>query len=284
MMAKAAASGADLVFFDLEDACAPSEKESARTLVVEALSAHDFGRTSRAVRVNSVDTAWCYRDIVEVVTGAGHLLDSLILPKVEDRSQVHFVDHLLAGIERELGRAPLALEVQIESARGATELREICRASERIEAVIFGPGDYAASVGAPGLEIGADDDRYQGHQWGWVMSELAAHARAAGAAPIDGPSADYKDESSFHRSALQARLLGYDGKWCIHPNQIPWANEVFSPTPAEAEAAQAVLDAYATAIADGRGAIALDGKLVDEASRKLAESVVARARAAQISS
>ncbi len=280
MMAKAAEARADLVFFDLEDACAPTEKESARALVVEALCTHDFGRSARAVRVNDVGTQWCYRDILEVVTGAGDRLDVLIVPKVESAAQVHFVDHLVGALESELGLGPLALELQIESPRGVVALSEICRASARIEAVTFGPGDYAASLCAPSSYIGASDDRYLGHQWGWVMSEIAAHARAVDASPIDGPYGDYRDEAAFRNSALQARLLGYDGKWCIHPNQIPWANDVFSPTEAEVASARAVIEAYEGGIAERHGAISVKGKLVDEASRKLAEAVLLRAAAA----
>ena len=283
MMEKAAGSDADLVFLDLEDACAPSEKEGARTLAVEALCEHDFGSTLRAVRVNGVTTPWCYRDVVEIVTAAHDRLDAIIVPKVEDASQVHLVDHLLSGIEQAVGATtPIAVELQIESPQGAVNLREIARASDRVAAIVFGPGDYAAALGIAQNEIGMIEPRYPGHQWHWVMSEIAANARAIGAQAIDGPYVDFSDREGYEESAVRAKLLGYDGKWCIHPNQIQWANEIFSPTSDEVAAALRVLAAYADALDAGRGAIALDGKLIDEASRKVAERTVERGRAAHI--
>jgi citrate lyase beta subunit len=278
MMEKAAASAADQVFFDLEDACAPSEKKPSRALVAHALQELDFGDTLRCVRVNDVTTPWCYADIVDVVTQAGGRLDCLVIPKVEDASHVHFVDHLLSGLENDLRlERRIGLELQIESPRGAVNVGEISLASDRVETVIFGPGDYAASLGIPQFEIGMIDERYPGHQWHWVMCEVANHALAAGAAPIDGPYVDFNDEAGYRESAQRAKLLGYRGKWCIHPNQIPWANEMFSPTLEEYEYARKILDTYREATDGGRGAIAVDGKLVDEASRKMAEATVAHA-------
>jgi citrate lyase beta subunit len=277
-MEKAAASAADQVFFDLEDACAPSEKKPSRALVANALQTLDFGETLRCVRVNDVTTPWCHGDIVDVVTQSGGRLDCLVIPKVEDASHVHFVDHLLRGLEDDLRlERRIGLELQIESPRGAVNVGEIARASDRAETVIFGPGDYAASLGIPQFEIGMIDERYPGHQWHWVMCEVANHALAAGVAPIDGPYVDFNDEAGYRESAQRAKLLGYRGKWCIHPNQIPWANAVFSPTLEEYEYARKILDTYREATDGGRGAIAVDGKLVDEASRKMAEATVAHA-------
>ena len=280
MMEKGAASAADQVFLDLEDACAPKEKKPSRALAVEALLTHDFGATIRVVRVNDVTTPWCYADVVEVVSGAGARLDAIMLPKVEDASHVHFIDHLLGGLERDLGLTrPIGLELQIESPNGAVNLRKISRASSRIQTIIFGPGDYSASLGVAQLDIGMVDDRYPGHQWHWVMSEIANHARAIGVEAIDGPYVDFKDEASYKDAATRAKLLGFDGKWCIHPNQIPWANETFAPSPTEIDAAERIVAAYRQATDEGLGAIAVDGKLVDEASRKIAQSILERARA-----
>jgi citrate lyase subunit beta/citryl-CoA lyase len=277
MMEKAAGSEADQVFLDLEDACAPSEKKAARALAVEALNTHDFGAKVRAVRVNDVTTRWCYMDVIEVVTGAGSHVDALVIPKVEDATHVLFIDHLLHQLETDLERAsPIELEVQIESSRGAINLHEIVNASDRIATVIFGPGDYAASLGVAQIDIGMNDDRYPGHQWHWVMSEIANHARAIGAQAIDGPYGDFHDEQGYSESALRAKLLGFEGKWCIHPNQIPWANHAFSPSVAELDAAAKIVAAYERATTEGVGAIAVDGKLVDEASRKAAEGILAR--------
>jgi len=281
MMEKAAALDADQLFFDLEDACAPNRKKEARALVVDALRLLDFGTTLPCVRINDVSTSWCYGDVVEVVAGAGAYVDCLVVPKVQDASQVHFVDHLLSGVEQEHGLArAIGLELQIESARGAVNLREIAEASERTETIIFGPGDYAADLGLPQFDIGMDDPRYPGHQWHWAMSEIANHARAAGVVAIDGPYVDFNDEAGYRESAQRARLLGYAGKWCIHPNQIPWANELFGPTLEELETARRIVEAYDQATVEGRGAIAVDGKLVDEATRKMAEATLARADAA----
>jgi citrate lyase subunit beta/citryl-CoA lyase len=280
-MEKGAASGADQVFFDLEDACAPSEKVSARGSVVEALRTLSFGETVRCVRINDVTTPWCHGDIVEIVTHAGAFLDCLVVPKVEDASHVHFVHHLLTGLELGLGlERRIGLELQIESPRGAVNVGEIAVAGDRTETIVFGPGDYAASLGIAQFEIGMIDGRYPGHQWHWVMSQVANHAHARGLSVIDGPYVDFNDEDGYRESAQRARLLGYHGKWCIHPNQIPWANDVFSPTAAEFEYARKVLDAYGQATSNGDGAIALDGMLIDEASRKMAEATVERAVAA----
>lgn len=281
MMEKAASSGADQVFFDLEDACAPGEKQPSRAVVADALRRLSFGDTLRCVRINDVTTQWCHGDIVEVVSRSGDFLDCLVVPKVEDASHVHFVDHLLGGLERSLGlERPIGLELQIESPGGAVNLREISRASDRTETIIFGPGDYAASLGIPQFDIGMIDERYPGHQWHWVMSEVANHAHAQGVGAVDGPYVDFNDESGYRESAQRAKLLGYHGKWCIHPNQIPWANDVFSPTFAELAYARKILETYGEASDGGRGAIAMDGRLVDEASRKMAEATVERARRA----
>lgn len=283
-MAKAAGSEADMVFLDLEDACAPSEKVGARELAVEALTGLDFGAKLRVVRVNDVTTRWCYADVVAVVSGAGASLDCVMVPKVQDASHVHFVDHLLSGLERDLGRSklgrPIGLELQIESGRGAVNLREIANASARTQTIVFGPGDYAADLGIAQLAIGMVDPRYPGHQWHWVMSEIANHARAVGVLAIDGPYVDFHDEAGYREVCRRARSLGFDGKWCIHPSQVPWANEEFSPTRDEFDEAERVLAAYAEAWGQGLGAVVVDGKMVDEASRKMAERTVAAGRAA----
>lgn len=281
-MLKASKSAADHVFLDLEDACAPGEKAAARQTAVEALNSLDFGGKIRAVRVNDVTTEWCHMDIIEVVTGARGRIDALVIPKVEDASHVHFIDHLLSQLEHNLELAvPIRLELQIESPRGAVNLREIAGASDRVESLIFGPGDYGATLGVPQLEIGMVDVRYPGHQWHWVMSEIANHARAIGVQAVDGPYVDFNDERGYIDASVRAKLLGFGGKWCIHPNQIPWANRTFAPSEAEVEAASSLIEAYESATAEGRGAIALKGRLVDEASRKAAVEILARASEAR---
>lgn len=277
-LAKAAGLACDHVFLDLEDATAPQEKEGARATVVEALTTLDFGAKTVAVRINGVRTRWAYRDIVDVVTGAGARLDCVMVPMVEDASDLHFVDHLLSGLEADLGlEKRIGIEILVETVRGAVNIREISLATPRLEAIIFGPGDYSLSLGVPRFEIGTRDPRYPAHQWHWVMSEIANHARAVGAQAIDGPNVDFVDEAGYTATAATAKALGFEGKWCIHPNQIPWANAVFSVTPEEVDRARALLAAYAGAIAAGNGATVFEGVMVDEATRKIAELILERA-------
>jgi citrate lyase subunit beta / citryl-CoA lyase len=281
MIEKAAGSEADQVFIDLEDAVAPTEKKTARALVVESLNALDFGRKVVVVRVNDVTTPFCHGDVLELVTSAGARLDCLMIPKVHDASHVHFVDHLLSGLEDDLGLTrPIGLELQIETPHGAVELAAIARASGRTETIVFGPGDYAVSLGVPQLELGMIDPDYPGHQWHWVMSEIASHARAVGVQAIDGPYVDFNDPDGYRESARRAKLLGFDGKWCIHPNQIEWANAVFTPSADQYDYAERLLEAYREATDAGRGAAVFDGKMIDEATRKMAERLAARGRAA----
>jgi citrate lyase subunit beta/citryl-CoA lyase len=282
MIEKAAASGADEVFLDLEDACAPAEKASARALAVELLTTLDFGGKLRVVRINGVGTPWCRDDVVGLVTGARDSIDCLLLPKVDDASHVQFVDHLVSGLESELGlEVRIGLELLIETAAGIVNLREIAVACPaRTEVLVFGPGDYAADLGVPRLELGMIDPDYPAHQWHWPMSAIAAHARAAGLQAIDGPYVDFHDREGYFESARRARLLGFDGKWCIHPNQIEWANESFTPTQELYERSERLLAAYAESTASGRGAAVYEGKMIDEATRKLAEKLAAAGRAA----
>jgi citrate lyase subunit beta/citryl-CoA lyase len=266
---------------DLEDAVAPSKKKASRKVVIEALTSLDFGSKLRVVRINDVTTPFAYGDIVELISGAGHNLDCLMIPKVQDASQVHFVDHLMSGLEADLGLVRrIGLELLIESACGAVNLREIATASARTQAIIFGPGDYAVDLHVPRFALGMIDPEYPGHQWHWVMSSIVNHARAVGVQAIDGPYVDFSDQQGYLESARRAKLLGFDGKWCIHPNQIPWATEIFTPTQQEYDYAEGLLQAYEQATRAGIGAAVFDGKLIDEASRKLAVQVARRGQAA----
>jgi citrate lyase beta subunit len=283
MIEKSVHLASDQIFFDLEDAVAPHRKKEARRLVIDALNSLDFGSRLRVVRVNDVTTGYAYGDIVELVTSAGHNLDCVLLPKVQSASHVHFVHHLLSGLEVDLGlERRIGLELLIETASGAVNLAEIAIASSRTEAIIFGPGDYTVDLRIPRFNFGMIDPDYPGHQWHWVMSSIANHARATGVPAIDGPYVDFSDEKGYSQSALRARLLGFEGKWCVHPNQVPWANAAFSPTPQEFAYAAGLLAAFEEAIAGGRGAAVYDGKLIDEASRKLAQTVVEAGRVARL--
>ena len=224
MCEKAASSGADLVFLDLEDACAPVVKESARGIAVAALTNLDWGRTARAVRVNGIDTPWCHGDIIEVVTGARDAVDVLIVPKARTARDVWWVDVLLTQLETKLGLSrPIALEVLIEEAEGLANAVEIARASTRIEAVIFGAGDLSASLHA---RVDGNFDPvsdYPGDFWHFARVQVLAAARAAGVDAIDAPYPAYRDPDGYRRAAVHASLLGFDGKWAIHPDQVPIA-------------------------------------------------------------
>lgn len=277
MIENAARLDVDHVFFDLEDATAPDEKPGARTKIVDALNSLDFGDKLLAVRINDARSSYAYRDVIEVVAGAGHRLDCVLVPKVESAADVHFVEGLLAGLEAdlELDRR-IGLEILIETVRGMVEIREIVRASRRIEAVIFGPGDYSLDLGVARFEIGTADPRYPGHQWHWGMCEVANHARSIGAQAIDGPCVDFQDAEGYRALATSAKLLGFEGKWCIHPNQIPWATAIFTPTAEEIATAKRVIEAYTNALASGRGASVFDGIMIDDATRKIAELIIER--------
>lgn len=278
MSEKASLVGADLVFLDLEDACAPAVKESSRAIAVGALKGLDWGRTIRAVRINGIDTPWCHGDIIEVVTGAGEALDVLIVPKVRSPRDVWWVDVLLTQLETKLGLSrPIALEVLIEEAEGLNNAAAIARASDRLEAIIFGAGDLSASLHARvdgNFEPLGD---YPGDFWHFARVQVLASARGAGIDAIDAPFPAYQDADGYRRSATQASLLGFDGKWAIHPDQVPIANEVFAPTDDEVADARAVVEEYRAAEESGIGAIGRDGKLVDAAHMRLAKNVLHRA-------
>jgi citrate lyase subunit beta/citryl-CoA lyase len=278
MCVKSAASGADLVFLDLEDACAPLAKEGARSIAAAALTEQDWGRTVRAVRVNGPDTQWCHDDIIEVVTRARESLDVIIVPKARTARDVWWVDVLLTQLEGKLGMTKrIGLEVLIEEAEGLHNALEIARASDRLEAIIFGAGDLSASLKA---RVDGNFDPvgdYPGDFWHFARVQVLAAARAVGIDAIDAPFPAYQDPEGYRRSATHASLLGFDGKWCIHPGQIPIANEVFSPTAAEVAEAREAIEAYRSSEADGVGAIGRDGRLVDAAHMRLAENTLYKA-------
>lgn len=279
MCEKAARSRADLVFLDLEDACAPNAKEAARGIAVAALTSLDWGRTLRAVRVNGLETPWCHDDIIEVVSGARDALDVLIVPKARSGRDVWWVDVLLTQLETKLGlgRRRIALEVLVEESEGLANAVDIARASDRLEAIIFGAGDLSASQRA---RVDGNFDpvsEYPGDFWHFARSQVVTAARAAGIDAIDAPYPAYRDPEGYRRSAVHASLLGFDGKWAIHPDQVAIANEVFSPTAAEVEDARGAIEAYRSAEANGVGAIGRDGRLVDAAHMRLAANVLHKA-------
>lgn len=275
MVEKALASGADAVFLDLEDAVAPERKPDARGDVVLALGELDWGGRPTLFRANALDTRWFYRDVVEVVEGAGGALDAVLIPKVNRPEDLHAVAVLLDGIEleKELEPGKIGLEAQIETAEGLTNVDAIARATGRLRALHFGPGDFAASLGMPQTSIGTRDEwdeAYPGHRFGYVMQRIVVAARAAGLRALDGPVADHRDEEGLREACRAARAIGFDGKWCIHPAQVPVVNEVFSPTEDEVSWARKVVGAYEEANAAGSGAISVDGQMVDAASIRMA--------------
>jgi citrate lyase beta subunit len=281
MLAKASGLTPDIVMLDLEDAVAPQRKDEARGLVVEAIAGLEWSPATVAVRINAVGSRWCLDDVTALVEGAGPRLDLIVVPKAESASQVHFLDHLLAALERRAGRTvPVGLDLQIETVRGVDRAEEVAGAAARVEALVFGPGDYAATIGVSQLTIGAIERGYPGDQWHYVLSRLVVAAKSRGLAAIDGPYAAIRDPEGLREAALRARLVGCDGKWALHPDQIAVVNEVFSPSAEEIARARSIVEALQGASDGGRGVLSHGDEMVDEATRKVAEDVMARGRAA----
>jgi citrate lyase beta subunit len=284
MIEKSASSDADLAFLDLEDSVAPAAKSQARVNVIRAFNELSWGVKPHVFRMNALDTPYFYRDLIEIVEGAPAQVDLILVPKVNRPEDVYVVDTLLTQIEAAVCvEQPIGLEVLIETAEGLINCEQIARASARVESIVFGPGDYTASLRIPATSIGTPDEWdavYPGHRFHYPMHRILVAGRAAGIRVIDGPFADYRDLDGFRTSCVLARSLGYDGKMCIHPAQISVANEVFAPTKAEIAWARRVVDAYERATAEGTGAITIDDKMIDVASIRMAETTLERARQA----
>lgn len=274
MLAKARSLPADEIVIDLEDSVRPDAKEAARFAACAAI-AEDWGGRAVAVRINGMGTEWGEQDVTELAK-AGGALGSLVIPKCETAAQIEAVERLLDGTKGSTGfdRPRVGLQALIETAAGLVRVREIADAGFRLEAMIVGYADLAASLGRP------PEGRYPGDRWHWVRETVLVNARAAGLAAIDGPHLDASNEDRLRSSASSARALGYDGKWAIHPSQLDPLNEIFSPTPEEFERAHAVLDALEAA--GDRGAVQVDGEMIDEASRKQALQLIARGKAAAL--
>jgi citrate lyase subunit beta / citryl-CoA lyase len=286
MILKAQKLDADEIFFDLEDAVAPEAKDEARANAIAALQDGNWKQRTIGVRVNDWTTPWTHRDVIDVVTNAGAQLDFLLLPKAESASQVAALDLLLTQVEQaaglEVGR--IALEVQIESARGLLDIDAIAAASPRTEALVFGPADFMASLNMGSLVVGEQPPGYDvGDAYHYALMRILVTARAHGLQAIDGPYLQVRDVNAFRRSAQRAAALGFDGKWVLHPDQIAAGNRVFSPSAEDYERAEAILDAYAHATSEAggrRGAVMLGEEMIDEASRKMAAVIAAKGRAA----
>ena len=285
MLGKAQGLPADQVFLDLEDAVAPGAKEEARANIVAALNEGDWAGKTRVVRVNDLTTKWTYRDVITVVEGAGQNLDCIMLPKVQTAAQVEWLDYTLTQIEKVMGfeAGKIGIEAQIENALGLSNVKEIAFASDRIETIIFGPADFMASINMPSLVVGALNPDYPGDPFHYVLFQLLIAARAKGVQVIDGPFLQIKDVEGFTAVAKKSAALGYDGKWVLHPGQIDAANEVYSPRQEDYDHAELILEAYAwhTSEAGGlTGAVMLGDEMIDEASRKMAEVIAGKGRAA----
>jgi malyl-CoA/(S)-citramalyl-CoA lyase len=293
MLEKAPDLGADIVMLDLEDAVAPDDKDQARINVIEALREQDWSRCSVSLRINGLDTHYCYRDIVDVVEQAGDRLDSIMIPKVGSGADVHLVATLLTQIEDAMRFTHrIALCVLIETAMGMVHCEDIARSCpDRMEAMVFGVADYAASIQSHTTSIGgtnpdyamlADADEHAeralhlGDQWHYALSRIAVVCRAYGLRPIDGPFGDFTDAEGYLASARRAAVLGYEGKWAIHPSQIELANQVFTPSQGIVEKTHRILAAMQEAAAQGKGAVSLDGRLIDAASIRMAENLLAK--------
>ncbi|MFG1851026.1 HpcH/HpaI aldolase/citrate lyase family protein [Actinomadura geliboluensis] len=280
---KAQGLPADEIFLDLEDAVAPSAKEGARSTVVAALTGGDWSGKTRVVRVNDLDTPWAYRDVIEVVEGAGARLDAIMLPKVSDATHVQWLDRLLTQIERATGLpvGGIGIEAQIEDARGLTHIDAIAASSPRLETLVLGPGDLMASLNMKTLVVGEQPPGYtEGDAYHHILMRILIAARAHDLQAIDGPYFNVRDVEAFTRVARRSAALGFDGKWVLHPSQIDAGNAVFSPTQDDYDHAELILDAYDHALREGRGAARLGDEMIDEASRKMALVIAAKGRAA----
>ena len=293
MFEKAAASNVDVIFLDLEDAVAPDEKENARKNVIQALNEIDWRGKTMSVRINGLDTHYMYRDVVDVVEQAGDKLDLIMIPKAGTAGDIYAVDMLVTQIEAaKKYKKRIGFEMIIETALGMQNVHEIAAASKRNESLHFGVTDYAASTKAKTTNIGGPNPNYHvltdkdengkrevhwGDMWHYAIARMVVAARANGLRPIDGPFGDFNDPDGFTAQANRAATLGCEGKWAIHPSQIDLANKVMSPSEAEVTKAKRILEAMAEAQKAGKGAVTLDGRLIDAASIKQAEVMVKKA-------
>jgi malyl-CoA/(S)-citramalyl-CoA lyase len=295
MLEKAPGLGADVVMLDLEDAVAPDDKPEARENVIAALRELDWGACCVSVRINGLDTHYCYRDIVDVVEQSGRFVDTVLVPKVASAGDIHLVATLLEQIEEAVGiENPIGITALIETAPGMVNLDEIAASSpERLEAMIFGVADYAASIQSHTASIGGSDagyavltdpngdsevdrDLHWGDQWHYPLARIAVTCRAHGLRPIDGPFGDFGDADGYTVAARRASILGFEGKWCIHPSQIELANQVFSPNQRLVSRTRRIMAAMEEAAHAGKGAVSLDGRLIDAASLRMAEHLLTK--------
>lgn len=277
MFEKALNSKADYVFLDLEDAVSPNDKETARTNVIKSLQEMNWRESGKtiSVRINGLDTHYMYRDVIDIMEQVGDRIDTILIPKVGTASDVYMVDCMLNQIEiARQYKSRIGLECLIETALGMSNIKEIATSSDRLEALHFGVADYAASLRARTVVIGGLNPDYPGDQWHHGLSQLVMTCRAYGLRAIDGPFGDFNSPEDFILSAKRAAILGFEGKWAIHPSQIELANNQFTPPEAEVNRAINILKALEKAAAEGKGAAQLDGRMIDAASARMADNIV----------
>jgi citrate lyase subunit beta/citryl-CoA lyase len=277
MFEKALNSKADYIFLDLEDAVSPMDKVTARQNVIKALKDINWREKGKtiSVRINSPDTHYMYRDLIDIVEQVGERLDTVLLPKAGTASDVYMIDCLLTQIETNKKlKNKIGIECLIETALGMSNIKEIAKSSERLEALHFGVADYAASLRARTVVIGGLNPDYPGDQWHHGLSQLVMTCRAYGLRAIDGPFGDFNDPDAYVEAAKRGAAIGIEGKWAIHPSQIELANKVFSPPPSEVTKAKRILEELDKAAKAGKGAAQLDGRMIDAASARMAENIV----------
>lgn len=277
MMQKAASLDVDFVFLDLEDAVAPAEKRPARAKIVHALNSHDWGRSTRCVRINDLTTEYAYEDIIEVVEGARENLDVIMLPKAMSAADVQFVDKLLSMMEKKLGlKKRIGIDVLIEEVEAMMQVEQIAASTPRLECLIFGMGDYSASQGISIRDIGGSGG-YPGDIWNYQRHKMTIAARANRIDAVDGPFGDFKDPDAFREECRRSMILGMVGKWAIHPSQVEHAQQMFSPRAEDVAQARAMMKAFEAALAQGLGAVQYGGKMIDIASVRIVKNLTDRA-------
>ncbi len=283
MHVKAHESKADVVMLDLEDSVPVDEKSTARNQVIESLLGFDWSNKTVTVRINSLDTSFAYRDLLEVTENAGHVIDAVVIPKVNNVGDIYFADRLLSGIEMEKKfERQVGIEASIETAAGLRNASKITHASNRVLSLVFGIADYSASIGARLVSISGhgekEEEIYPGHRWHFALSNMVMHAKSFGRMAIDAPYGNFKDQVGLRHSAIMACALGCDGKWAIHPSQVDVINDVFTPSADDIALASKVIEADKMAKSEGKGAIAVGGRMVDQATVRLAKKMWEQAK------
>jgi malyl-CoA/(S)-citramalyl-CoA lyase len=279
MHKKAENSNADVIMFDLEDSVSINQKDVARELIVKSINEFDFSDKIISFRINICESGFAYRDILYVVENCENKIDSLVIPKVNDEKDIHFVDKLLSGIEQNLNLSkPISIEASIETAKGLMNIEKIAVSSERLISLVFGIADYSASVGAKNVSISGhgenEEQHYPGHRWHYPLSRIVMTAKANNLLAIDAPFGNFRDIEGLKKSASISRALGMSGKWAIHPDQIDIINQVFTPDDEEIMLAEKIIDAYEAANREGRGSVAVDGRMIDNATLNLAQITI----------